>query len=452
MGKLAKDKVLIRIEAINLVSLSDCVKQYPKIRAILDTHREQMQSIYLSDIVYLLNQDVETYNTLLYSFKSLQEIAAKEWSQEAFVGDYKNKCQLCGNPKLLHNYKIRNIKNNCELIVGSECINKFGAIDNKKFDARKHRREQEKVAKEIKRRNLLNERFPNCKEHLDSWRGYYTELELLMSEKIDSRFKKLISDSNNFYNDFISGTKYTDSDVNKLNDWYKEFEQLKLESTEFINDYKEDKLIANKEIGDWLIKNKLNGVRQQIIREDARISTLTVGYLGVPEFIDRFEGVFKKEFLRFGYELQKITDEKVVFKRKFRMVNIILIANLKDFMQSFGGLIFNNDILSEQLILNNLNLEWEDKNVANLEWELDNILKKTRFNLSLYFIENILKIFQGDYVAKVKADVFLTGHRLVIGLSEDQAREKLLNTIKGINKWELSDSEDDYIDTMYNKY
>ena len=448
---MAKDKVLVGIEAINLVSKSECINQYPKVKMLIENYRERMKSISLSDIENLMRVDIETYNILMYSFKKIQEVAAAEWSQEKFVGDYKNKCQLCGNARLLHNYRIRNVKNNNVLIVGSECINKFPSIDNRSFDSRKHRRDQDKLIKETTRRNLLNTKFPGCKEDLDKWRGYYNNLELLMPENIDSRFNKLILESNNFYTNYIDG-KYKNSEIDRLENWYSEFDDLMVLSKHFIADHINDRLVATKKIGDWLTKQNLKGVRQQIIKDGAKVNRHTIKYIGTSSFINLFKDIIREQFKPFGYELQQITDSKIIFMYRYKHSNIALSTSLINFMNTFGGIIFEERISSKETIIDNLGIDWEEENVMKFEWELDNLLEKTVYNLDLMFRENILNILKGSCVARVNAEVFLKNNRCVMGMEDSVAKKKLLNTIENISKWELKDDVEGVMKTMMNRY
>ena len=451
MGKIAKGRVLIGIEAINLVSRSECINQYPKVKALIEKYRERMKSISLSDIEDLVQTDIETYNILMYSFDKIQKVATKEWSQEKFEGDYRNKCQLCGNTRLLHNYRIRNIKNNEVLIVGSECINKFPSIDNRTFDSRKHRREQDRLIKETTRRNLLNTKFPGCKEDLDEWRRYYINLELLMPEEIDTRFKKLILESNNFYTDYIDG-KYKNSDIDRLRDWYSEFSDLMVQSKRFIADNKNDRFVVTKKTGDWLTKQNLNGIRMQIIKDGAKVNRYTIKYIGTSSFVILFEDIIREQFKRFGYELQQITDSKIIFMYRYKHSNIALSISLTNFMNAFGEIIFEEKISSKETIIENLEIDWEEKNIMNFEWELDNLLEKTVYNLDVMFRENILKISRGSRVARVNAEVFLKNHRCVMAMEDDEAKKKLLDTISNISKWELKDDVNDVMKTMFNRY
>ncbi len=51
-----------------------------------------------------------------------------EFSREINIGEYPN-CELCEHPNIRYSFIIRNLENENELKVGSECINKFIEVD-----------------------------------------------------------------------------------------------------------------------------------------------------------------------------------------------------------------------------------------------------------------------------------------------------------------------------------
>ncbi len=113
---------LVTKEQINLLVNSECIKRYPNLYSLLKYHKSINKQVYSSDIKHLKNSDNETFSILSYSFKEIVEEGSKEWKQGGFVGTDHNHCQLCGSNKLTLNYKISNIINKNEMIIGSKCI------------------------------------------------------------------------------------------------------------------------------------------------------------------------------------------------------------------------------------------------------------------------------------------------------------------------------------------
>lgn len=93
-------------------------------------------------------------------------VALKEWLYTGEMYDLelpKETCQLCGHPNIRYQFNIRNAHNDNELLVGSECINKFeiNAVENGIIldtieSRRKVNRDKRHLVNEASKRQLIN--------------------------------------------------------------------------------------------------------------------------------------------------------------------------------------------------------------------------------------------------------------------------------------------------------
>ena len=146
-----KNFTLIR-KVANLFVLSEISKQHPKIVNAMS---------YVDNFPRMTKKDFEQLppylqNFLLNEWNNIFEVAEKEWIAIPYEEESKGQkidCQLCGHKNIDLLYKIRNLENKKELIVGSECIKYFDSIKNNSKEDRKlyakERREKQKVLKNI---------------------------------------------------------------------------------------------------------------------------------------------------------------------------------------------------------------------------------------------------------------------------------------------------------------
>lgn len=94
-------------------------------------------------------------------------IALREWVYAGDMYDMETPdgtCELCGHPDIRYHFKIVNQHNGNEMLVGSECINRFGIsatdplgnILNLEESRRRVDRDRRFLVNEAKRRKLIN--------------------------------------------------------------------------------------------------------------------------------------------------------------------------------------------------------------------------------------------------------------------------------------------------------
>ncbi|MEN9503728.1 MAG: hypothetical protein RI964_3013 [Pseudomonadota bacterium] len=99
--------------------------------------------------------------------KSQFAIALKEWLYTGDMYDLDEPvetCELCGHSDIRYQFKIINHHNANEMLVGSECINKFGILAtdeignilSKEESRREVNKDRQFLIKEAKKRHLIN--------------------------------------------------------------------------------------------------------------------------------------------------------------------------------------------------------------------------------------------------------------------------------------------------------
>ena len=99
--------------------------------------------------------------------KSRLPVALHEWlyaGQMYDMGAPQEQCELCEHPDIRYQFKIINRHNGNEMLVGSECINKFGILAtdalgnilNRDESRRRVNRDRRFLVNEAKKQNLIN--------------------------------------------------------------------------------------------------------------------------------------------------------------------------------------------------------------------------------------------------------------------------------------------------------
>lgn len=438
-----KHKVIVTKEQINLVSNSECIKRYPVVLDMLNQYKLSGKSIRLSDIERLENDDIQTYNYLRYSFEELSKESAAEWKQAGEAGCYKNRCALCGNPQLMYNYKIRNIKNGNIMIVGSECICKFPNIDSSEFSSKKDKSNKQKYNQRINRINEINTMFPNCKHHMEAWKNYYNDLEVLMPYSIDEKYNELINNSYTFYNEYIEG-RIKKNRIEEFQEFYNRFELLRIESQKFINENRENSFICNKALARWLNNYSKPSIRRRIIMDGGIITKNTINAIGYFPFIQANLQILESKMQKNSIVLSDITDQHIEFVIRFSRVNLRFKQDLEGFMHNLGHLLLEDTILDKEEIIEKLELDWDIKNIDNFIWELNNILRKTPYRLSMNFKVMMLDIFKGEYIAQVHYQTFLNSQKKLLFLDEREYKAQVLKVIEQIKRWDTKINREKY--------
>lgn len=431
----------------------------------------------LSDLKAITLDELENRNlnyygisALSYNKHTLIDNATKEWKATTDIIDNPKRdarCQLCNAPKLRYECHIRNVKNNVELLVGSECVNKFkidGYLDQRKQLAQIH-----KGHKIVQRRNQFYSHFPDYEDFISNAENYFSTLPILLPYELYTKLQNTIERMR------IIATKYVNEGKKPYDSQYDSFglfqlamdnyNKLKNDSDNHVRNNINKELVCKRQEIDWLISEKKTKLLKQISENDGFYTFPTLQNMYSPSFIKMYLELI---LLRNNSDLMKferIIGSRLIFSfNKFGyQPSILFDIHLKDFMQYIGAnCIINNDftygskeILSISTIINSKEnlysiIEYTD-NMMNL---LNCVFLVDDTSNSLYLCR------KGDRAVRRFSDyTFMNNYSKYILLSDEEIKNYLFTIVKGNNnsKWITTEMQskqdiDDKIGILYKAY
>ncbi|MEG2909897.1 MAG: hypothetical protein RR945_11790 [Erysipelotrichaceae bacterium] len=188
------NKFVIEKREASIFVKSTNSKNYPEIVKIL---KENKRYPYLTE-KELKTLSKENKEIMVRRFGQLFKLSAKEWELMK-VGeenkDNKLECQLCGTKRLRWISRIKNIKTQEILVVGSECIKYYGEFrgsNGESFEDMEHENNT------IKNEQLLEEHSSGMIKDIDRFKNIQNERIIIpdyLTRKYDSLKKELIDNS-----------------------------------------------------------------------------------------------------------------------------------------------------------------------------------------------------------------------------------------------------------------
>lgn len=440
---------LVTKEQINLLVSSECIKRYNNLYNLLKHHKNVNKAIYPSDIKHLKSNDNETYSILMYSFKEIIEEGSREWKQGGFVGTNYNICQLCGSNKLTLNYKIVNIVNKNQMIIGSSCINKFPLINMDNINLN----DEVKRAKKIDRINKLNNRYENILDIIQSWKTFYREFPIILPKHFDDSFTNLYIKSQDFYNKFVE-SKLNLCDIEIFNTYISEFSILKSNAEQFYRNNKSNRYICDTPIIKWINKQKnSNYIKNKIMINDGIINRSIAKEIYSLDFINKFKREITEYFEASGFEVSEITEDLILLKYKtYENIKIDLTLSLKEFSLKFSDIFFNKLKNNESsFIINKFKFLWTLDNLENYIYILNNRIRSTGYSLSSVFREgthiNLVRIEKDKQFLELNGHKFLDIIKIYLDKEPAVIKKNLVIYLASERNWK--DIKDD---KKYNKH
>lgn len=448
---------LVTKEQINLLVNSECIKRYPNLYTLLKYYKSINKPIYLSDIKHLKSSDNETFSILAYSFKEIVEEGSKEWKQGGFVGTDYNNCQLCGSNKLNLNYKVSNIVNQNQMIIGSRCITKFPSINTNNININ----DEVKRAKKIDRINKLNNRYENILDIIQSWRTFYIEFPILLPKHFDDSFTNLYIKSEDFYNKFID-SKLNLCDIEIFDTYISEFSTLKSNVEQFYINNKLNRYICDTPIIRWIDRQKnSNYIKNKIITNNGVINNSIAKEIYSLDFINKFKTEISEYFNSSGFEVSEITEDLILLKYKtYENIKIDLALSLKEFTLRFSDIFFNKLKNSKSsFIINNFKFLWTLDNLENYIYILNKRIKSTGYSLSTVFRQdrhiNLVRIENDKQFLELNGKKFLDIIKIYLDKEPTFIKRNLSIYLSSERNWkDISDdkkyNKQDILDAMKN--
>ena len=407
---------------------------------------------------------------LTYNKHTLINNATKEWRATTDIIDNPNRtaiCQLCNAPKLRYECHIRNIKNNTELLVGSECVNHFkidGYINQKKQLAQIH-----KGHKLVKRKNQFYNHFPDYESFISNAEEYFSTLPILLPYdlyiNLENAIKRMRLIATKYVNE---GKSPYESQLDSFTLFQLEmdnYNELKANAEAHINKNINKTLICKRPEIDWLIFEGKMDLLQQISKNDGIYTIYTLREMYSTNFIQKYQKMILDKNTSDLVKFEKLSDNNIVFSfNKFGYQTPVLFnIYLKDFMRYIGADCIinadfkygNKEILSISTIINS------KRNLFSILEYIDNMM----YLLNCAFLideasDSLYLCRKGDRaIRKFSNYSFVQNYSKYILLSDKEIKNYLISIVKGTNnaKWITTEVQskqgvDDKIAILYKAY
>lgn len=409
-------------------------------------------------------------SALTYNRHTLMDNATKEWRETTDIIDNPKRtaiCQLCNAPKLRYECHIHNIKNNTELLVGSECVNHFkidGYLDQKKQLSQIHKGQQV-----VKRRNEFYSHFPDYEDFISNAEEYFSTLPILLPYELYENLQSTIERMR------LIATKYVNEGKKPYNSKYDSFQlfqlainqynKLKIESEVHITTNRNNLLSCQRSEIDWMISHNKQKLLEEISQNNGIYTLQTLKYIGSIDYLKyHFDLVFEKnqsQLLKF----ERFDGENIIFLFiKFGyQPSLIFSTNINDFMKNIGA----NCIINKNYKFNSVEIlsickiiNIKDNVISILDY-IENIIDKFGYAFLMDETTNsLILIRKGDKAIRYfKPYDFISSYSKKLLLTDESMKEYLYLICKGSNntKWITKDIQekqgiDEKIGKLYKAY
>lgn len=431
----------------------------------------------IKDLKAITIQELESYNlnqdgmfALTHNRHTLIDNATKEWKATTNIIDNPKRtaaCQLCNAPKLRYECHIRNIKNNMELLVGSECVNNFkidGYLEQKKQLLQIH-----KGHKIAQRRKQFYNHFPDYDGIISDAEEYFSTLPILLPYELYTKLQDIIGRMRMIAN------KYIDEGKKPYHSQYDSFQlfqlmidnyvKLKYSSDIFVSENINKTLICKRPEINWLISQNKIRLLQQISENNGIYTMDTLKHMHSINFVrNSLKSILDKnnsDLMKF----EKLGENNILFSfNKFGYQSPILFGILlKDFMKYIGAnCIISKDfsydskeILSISTIINS------KTNLLSILEYIDNMINSLN---CVFLVDDATKSLylyrKGDRsIKKFSYYAFIKHYSKYILLPDEEIKMFLFSVVKGNNKtkWITAEMQskqgiDDKIGLLYKAY
>lgn len=416
------------------------------------------------------NLNNDGVSAITHNRHTLIDNATKEWRATSTVEiNYEKnaRCQLCNASNLKFECHIRNIKNNIELLVGSECVNKF-KIDGY-IEQEKQLKDIKKGQKIVQRRNQFYNHFPDYEDFISEAEKYFSTLPILLPYELYIQLQNTIERMKLVATKYVNeGKKPYDSQLDSFGLFQlatDNYNRLKIDSDKHINSNINKKFICKRPEIDWMISENKTTLLQQISENEGLYTLNTLKNMYSFSFVKRYLELILNRNNSDLMKFEKITESSIIFSfNKFGyQPHILFDIHLKDFMQYIGAncIISNSfgygskEILSISTIINS------KSNLLSIIEYIDNIMNLLNCVFLVDDISNSLYLCRkGDRaVRKFSYYAFMKNYSKCILLPDEEIKKYLISIVKGSDniKWITAEMQskqgiDDKIGSLYKAY
>lgn len=313
----------------NLIINSQVIEDHMWLKELLDTQlslaidqvKEENKSDFQYVVPYILKQCGEEWKgdeSVLHPIEDL--------------GDGRRPCGLCGRDNR-YIYYIQNRLNGNKLNVGGDCVEDF--VDMDLLREGNSKGQLLRKAKELRRRGLINQRFPGIQSRIDTWLNRVARYETILPTYLEEPYLAEGTKLQELHNSYLRN----DEDESILD----EVEEILNKETDHIRDFDNYQLlnldnpfIVTKKIMTWL-ENRRDRKTIEILKEVGYISHETVSFIWEGSFIEKNKEAIKALFGNTQFDLVDIDYDNEGFILKKEPSQITLILKFEKFFTNFGG-------------------------------------------------------------------------------------------------------------------
>ena len=417
-----------------------------------------------------LNLNYHGVSALVYNKHTLIDNATREWIATTDIVDNPKRnasCQLCNASNLRYECHICNMHNKKELLVGSECVNKFKI--NGYLDQKKQLVQIQKGHKIVQRRNEFYRYFPDYERIIFDAENYFNTLPILLPYELYTKLQETITRMRLIYIKFINeGKKPFKSEMNSFELFQlalDQYNKLKEQSDQFILNNENKPLICRRREINWMISNNKLNLLQEISENEGIYTRYTLKQIYLADFVVEKLNLFVERNISVQFKIEKINKSGIIFSfnKSGYYPTISFPISLNSFMNSIGANCIIDSIYtySDKEII-------ECSHTFNSKRNLKSILNYTynfinKLNCALFIDEetNTLILYRkGDRaIRQFDPNVFINAYKHYMILSDDKIKKYLFSIVKGNNttKWITLDVQskqgiDDKINRLYKEY
>ena len=281
--------------------------------------------------------DKKSQATILANKKELMNNVMEEWKGVACneITDEEIHCQLCSRPNKLI-YYIQNQKTGAELHVGSTCINRFNKIGNIK-QIKKNWLEKNKQLEKEKRKIEFSEIDLEDLNYVEELENKFKEIDIVLPYNLYISLKNKLYELNSLRTNYIKNGGEFQEVEKEYFELKKESLSLWVKAEDFYNINKNNSLICNKRVGDW-IKDKDENIWISISKNNGLFSNETLKFIYEPEFIKEHIKEFNQCREDKDIRILRKNGNNIVFQIKNRRYpnGLIFETRAKWFMENIG--------------------------------------------------------------------------------------------------------------------
>lgn len=413
------------------------------------------------------NLNHDGISALTYNKQTLIDNATKEWIATTDIIDNPDRiaiCELCNAPNLRYECHIHNTHNNIDLLVGSECVNRF-KIDGY-INQKKQLYQIQKGQKIVQRRSEFYNHFPNYDIFISDAENYFASLPILLPFKIYEPLYQVIKHMRSISTKYINeGKTPTGSNMSSFRLFeidMEQFNKLKNESDTFVTKNLNTPFICRRDEIDWLVSNNKFDILQQIAENNGIYTINTLQNIYSLKFFQKNMQLILNRNSSKLIKFVKVSENVITFSfNKFGYHPALTFSlGLSDFMRNIGAYCMMDDTYSYDSA-DILNISTIDNSYSNLSSILGYTFNMVDNFSCIYLIDystNMLFLLRkGDMaIRKFNIYVFMKNYSKYILKSDKYIINYLFSVIKTANKtsWITQDMQakqgiDDKVKQLY---